>query len=85
MSTSSMECELRPVARARIATQLLPRERPRQILAGWGCGKPCDLCDRSITSAEVEYEIHETRADHAVSYRFHIACQAIWQLELPAA
>jgi hypothetical protein len=85
MSTSSVERELRPVARARIATKVLPRERPRQILAGWGCGKPCDLCDRSITSTEVEYEIHEMRADRAVTYRFHIACQGIWQLELPAS
>lgn len=83
MTSSSVKRELRPVARARIATQLLPRARPRQILAGWGCGKLCDLCVRSITSTEVEYEIHEARADCAVTYRFHVT--AIWQLELPAA
>ena len=82
MPLTELEARLRPIARERIAQRTLPCEVPNKMWAGTGSGKPCSLCDLAIQADQVEYEIELPDADHGTtSWRFHIVCQSIWQLE----
>jgi hypothetical protein len=82
MPLTKLEQELRPVARERIAKGQLPRYAPSTIWGGYGSGNLCSLCDQPIERDQIEYEI-EDPGEHAASstYRFHMVCQSIWQLE----
>ena len=82
MPTTELEARLRPIARDRIVRQVLPRAVPNQIWGGRGSGKHCSLCDLPIAADQVEYEIEHPDAERGRrSWRFHIVCQSIWQLE----
>jgi hypothetical protein len=48
------------------------------LWAGAGDGQLCSLCDRSIDSQQIEYELQfETK----IIYRFHRICHQAWELE----
>jgi hypothetical protein len=83
MAPSQVQVDLRPLARARTADGSLPCVVPRQVLAGYGGGAPCDLCGDPIPGSEVEYQI--VSSDGRI-YRFHTACQDVWETAcLPTA
>lgn len=81
MPITKLEAELRLRARERIAQGLLPCETPSKMWGGPGSGQPCALCDKPIKSNEMEYEIEAFLEGRAQSLRFHVLCEAIWQLE----
>ena len=82
MPLTGLEETLRPIARERIAKGILPCEVSTQIWGGKGSGKLCSLCDEPITANHVEYEIELPDAKYGKrTWRFHILCQSIWQLE----
>lgn len=81
MPLTKLETELRIVARERIAQGQLPCGTTLRMWGGQGTEQPCDLCDKPIRPAEVEYEV-EVRDSGAVhTFRFHILCQSMWQAE----
>ena len=81
MPLTKLEAELRPIARERIANRQLPQQAPSQMWGGHGTGQPCALCDKPILPEEIEYEL-EGHIDGTVrSFRFHLVCQSVWQLE----
>jgi len=80
MPLTELEEALRPIARERIAKGQLPRKEPSRMLGGPGSGQICSLCDKPIERYQIEYEI-EQRGASAQTFRFHTACQSIWQLE----
>jgi hypothetical protein len=78
---TKLEAELRLIARERIATGMLPCAVKSHIWAGHGSGTLCDLCDKPIRSDEVEYEVEDKAGEAVETFRFHMVCQAVWQLE----
>jgi hypothetical protein len=76
----SLEKELRPLARERIAKGQMPREAPTRFWGGFGTGRPCALCDQPIQSDEIEYEVKPIEAA-VQTLRFHRVCRYAWQLE----
>jgi hypothetical protein len=52
---------------------------------GYGSGKVCVVCDKTIEPAEVEFEMEENVAGHAKQMWFHSLCQSAWQLECARA
>jgi hypothetical protein len=66
------------VVRHKIAAGILPTETPRKVWVGKGVGKPCDACDLTVTSADMEYE---TDLPDGRTLRFHQACLTVWQEE----
>lgn len=81
MPLTKLEEELRPIARECIAKGRLPCDTPSKMWGGRGGGEPCALCGKPIERDEVEYEV-EVPVDETVrTFRFHIVCQSVWQLE----
>jgi hypothetical protein len=76
----SLEKELRPIARERIARRQMPREAPTRFWGGFGTGQPCALCEEPIQSDEIEYEVKLIGAA-LQTLRFHRVCHYAWQLE----
>jgi hypothetical protein len=70
-------------ARELIAAGLLPRHHLGMLYAGYGSGRPCQLCEVAINDKEVEYEL-EFQTDIGSPknlVHFHLACHAIWDYE----
>jgi hypothetical protein len=81
MPLTGLEQELRPIARERIAKGQLPREMPPpRMWAGYGTGQLCSLCDKPIQRDEIDH----TEAP-VQTFRFHIVCHALWELECARA
>jgi hypothetical protein len=80
MPFTKLEQELRLIARERIATGQLPSEGPSRMWGGYGTGQICSLCDKPIEAHDVEYEAELTGAA-VQTFRFHVVCQSVWQLE----
>jgi hypothetical protein len=80
MPLTKLEEALRLIARERIASGQLPRRGLSRMWGGYGTGQLCALCDKQIQPNEVEYEIEHTGAA-VQSFRFHIVCLSVWQLE----
>lgn len=78
MASTKPESELHAIARTRIKDGTLPREVPPAIIAGYGSGNSCGLCDYPITPTDVEYEVQKWGPGGGASYSFHISCQSIW-------
>jgi hypothetical protein len=85
MPLSKFEAELRPIARVRIATGQLPEQVPTKIWGGPGVGQLCALCDKPILHEEIEYELEGHIGGAIRSFRFHVVCQSVWQLECARA
>jgi hypothetical protein len=81
VTPSTKQIDMRPLARARIADGSLPCIIPREILAGYGTGEPCDLCGVPVTRSEAEYQIIAWGTSEGLTYRFHTLCQAAWEIE----
>ncbi len=81
MPLTRLENDLRPVARERIATGQLPSTAPAKTWGGAGSGALCSLCDRQIASQDLEYEVEAVVNDTVQTFRFHLVCESIWQLE----
>ena len=64
-----------------IADKVIRRELPSakllKLWAGYGKGRPCDGCDKPITTTEIE---HEVDLPGGVILRFHVACTGFWRL-----
>lgn len=82
---TKLEAELRPIARERIANGQLPRQVPSKMWGGPGIGQPCALCGKPILREEVEYELEGHVDETLRSFRFHVVCQSVWQLECARA
>jgi len=82
MPLSKLEAELRMIARDRIATGELPCITPPvRMWGGYGIGRLCVVCDKTIEHSDVEYEVEANIKGETVRMWFHAACQSIWQLE----
>jgi hypothetical protein len=82
MRYNYFENGLRGKARELITNGRLPCQQPMRIWGGHGTGEQvCSVCDRVISSDEVEYEVeHESGGTTHLS-RFHVLCHAAWQVE----
>jgi hypothetical protein len=78
---NQLEPGLRALARKRIAQGQLPREAASRMWGGHGTGQRCTLCDSPIQCDEVEFEVEEHRDGTVQTFRFHMICQSVWQLE----
>lgn len=81
MPLTKLEAELRPIARERIATGQLPAEGPSRMWGGHGSGAPCALCDKPIPPGDIEFEVEDQLEGTPHTFRFHMVCQSVWQLE----
>jgi hypothetical protein len=81
MSTEpqSHETTLRVNVRQRIEHGRLPGVRPREIAAGYGSGHICVVCDKPVSSKQVEYEVED--AGTGKRLHFHSECHSLWQSE----
>lgn len=78
---STRQEELRRLARERIDQRELPGEEPAQVWGGQGSGRLCALCGIPIRSDELEYEFEQRLAGRVQTFRFHVTCETLWQLE----
>jgi hypothetical protein len=81
MPPIQIETELRRVARDRISKGKLPRTVPRRMWGGQGAGRICALCDEGIKPAEMELELEQRIDGNLQSFRFHVVCHSLWQIE----
>jgi hypothetical protein len=60
---------------ANMSAGRLPREVPMKMYAGYGAGRLCDECGKTIDAKQVEYEavFHDGRAHH-----LHLGCAGLW-------
>jgi hypothetical protein len=85
MPLTQLEAELRLIARELMAKGQLPQKAPSKMWGGPGTGRVCALCGKPIQPGELEYEL-EGHIDGAVqSFRFHLVCESVWQLECARA
>jgi hypothetical protein len=54
----------------------LPADKPLKLGAGRGNGRPCDGCEKPITTTEIEHELDQPGG---LILRFHVACARFWQ------
>ena len=73
------EAELRSLAVERIEDGRLPLALSTRIDAGYGAGGTCVLCDQTISSEKIEYDVVDPRTKRRLS--FHLACHLAWQRE----
>jgi hypothetical protein len=86
MPLTGLESQLRVIARARIASGELPcLDPPFRMWGGYGSGKVCAVCDKTIEATDVEFEVEETIEGERKVMLFHTVCQSIWQLECARA
>jgi hypothetical protein len=56
----------------------LPRPADDRILAGYGDGSACDICGKSITDHDVEYDVEDGRRSNRI-LRMHLHCHGVWK------
>ena len=71
-------CDLRAMVRLKVTSDVLPKESPVKMWAGYGTGKTCAACDLSTTTKDVEYEVD--MADGR-TFSFHQTCITLWHQE----
>ncbi len=76
------ERELRAIARQRMRDGRLPVVLSKDLIAGYGSGALCCLCEQPIEKHHVEYAV--TAAPKGRELVFHLVCHAAWQLECVA-
>jgi hypothetical protein len=72
------EADVAAVIRAKIATGLLPRDRPQKVWVGLGSDKACDGCEQPITKEQREYEFDPLGWP---TIRLHSECLGLWHVE----
>lgn len=73
---------LRATIRLRLATGALFQVDGRRAWASQGVGRACAVCDQSITTAQVEYEV--SSAIGGASLGAHLRCYMLWKEESEA-
>ena len=71
--------ELRLRVRHLIQAGDLPVMQPTELIAGYGLGDRCLVCDEPITHDQIEYDAGATSEGSRLI--FHKGCHALWQLE----
>jgi hypothetical protein len=79
MPSDRIEQDLERRALERINQGRLPAPGHQRTWGGRGSHEPCALCDVTIRSDEVEYEIETRNAAGVQLYRFHFLCHNAWQ------
>jgi hypothetical protein len=59
-----------------VARGLLPPSLPRRSWGGFGSGKPCSVCGRTITTEDLETEFEDGARR---PYHLHLQCFATWE------
>lgn len=59
----------------------LSREPANQIIAGFGDGAVCRLCERPVATADVAYELTFGTDSAARKIVMHYACFILWDTE----
>ena len=75
--------ELRKLAAHLMLNHRLPLVVSKTLLAGYGDGSVCCLCDQPITRTDIEYELADA-AFTRYGIRLHLWCHNAWQMELAA-
>jgi hypothetical protein len=78
------EDAVRDKARNVIRSGKLPRRAPDRTWGGPGVGAPCAICERPVTTKELEFEIQFARdGDNPGLDKFHVhlSCFAAWEFE----
>jgi len=74
----------RAEARRAIDSGTLPTRPPDRIFGGPGSGELCGVCAKSITRAEMEYEVEFAGHDEMRQpdvFHFHLRCFTAWEME----
>ncbi len=79
MGNEPKRSELEWLACHRIDEGRLPGEVVRDVVAGYGHGERCQLCDLPVAAQAIAYEVTDGRTRRSIT--FHIACYQAWQLE----
>ena len=79
MPSDQIEQDLERRAHQRIIEGRLPSPSHHRTWGGRGSSEPCALCDVTIRSDEVEYEIETRHTSGVRLYRFHFLCHDAWQ------
>jgi hypothetical protein len=85
MPSDRIDQDLERRAHERIIEDRLPRPSQYRTWGGRGSNEPCALCDVTIRSDEVEYEIETRNLSGVQLYRFHFLCHDAWQCACAAA
>lgn len=64
----------------RLDSGQLPLIDAGDVIAGYGSGKPCAVCDQAIAPSEAQYDIEIDDGKLIM----HIACYSLWQWECHA-
>ncbi len=59
----------------KVLRHVLPSDKPLNLWIERGTGRPCDGCEKPITTAEYGYDL-DLPGD--VILRFHVACADYW-------
>jgi len=62
----------------------LPDRPAERTWAGRGCGAPCEICGRSVSADELEYELEfvsEVDGNQRAHYHVHDGCFWAWESE----
>jgi hypothetical protein len=81
VGAGSEEVLLRQRVRHLVAHGELPRDPATQIIAGFGDGAVCVVCERPVQSADVAYELRFGTEADARKMVMHYACFIIWDRE----
>jgi hypothetical protein len=78
------EARLREQARAVVKNSKLLARAPDQTWGGPGGGLECAVCQRPVTTNEMEFEIqfaHDGDSPGIDKYHVHVRCFAAWEFE----
>jgi hypothetical protein len=76
---------LREAVRRGVAEGRLPCRAQDRTWAGKGTGLDCVVCDRPITSLQVEFELQFAAEPSRLILRMHRECLAAWERECLSA
>jgi hypothetical protein len=79
--SGSREEKLQGRVRHLLAQGELPREPANQIIAGFGDGAVCRLCERPVVTSDVAYELTFGTDASARKIVMHYSCFILWDTE----
>src|SRR5688572_15833420 len=79
--SGAQEDVLQARVRQLLAEGELPREPANQIIAGFGDGAVCRLCERPVSTADVAYELTFGTDAAARKVIMHYGCFILWDTE----
>ena len=60
----------------------IPARQADQLWGGPGSGGRCAICEESLETHDVEYELEFARGTTVGAYHVHVACCMAWEAEL---